>query len=272
MRLLPQPKQTEMFTYLNNWFNHQSQWQLQAAKTITGKEEGLFGWLAVNYQLGTLVDENKELVGVMDMGGASVQIAFPAINDREISKQDLQQVNLYGRQLNLFIHSFLGLGQTELSHQFFDQDSCFSNNYELPDASLAKGGAVRCESAISYLINSVHQVNRTVQQAMRHNPVSLWFAMGGVVDTVKSKPFEFSGTQFSNESMLTQADQNVCQQDWATLQSQYPGNDYLYGYCLFSSYYYALMVDGYGIDSQKTINYLPPSTSADWTIGAVLMH
>ena len=27
MRLLPQPKQTEMFTYLNNWFNHQSQWQ-----------------------------------------------------------------------------------------------------------------------------------------------------------------------------------------------------------------------------------------------------
>lgn len=89
---------------------------------------------------------------------------------------------------------------------------------------------------------------------------------------MKSKPFEFFGTEFNNQSMLSQAEQNVCQQDWSTLQSQYPGNDYLYGYCLFSSYYYALMVDGYGIDAQKTINYLPATTNADWTIGAVLMR
>lgn len=272
MRLLPQPKQAEMLAYLNTWFNQQSQWQLAEAKTITGKEEGVFGWLAVNYQLGTLADESKELAGVMDMGGASVQVSFPAANDDRIDEQDLQQIDLYGRHLSLFSHSFLGLGQTELSHQFLDNESCFPNNYVLPQGGTAKGDAVRCQHAVSSLINSVHHVNQTVQKAMRSNPVSNWYAMGGVVDTVKSKPFEFLGTEFDSQSMLSQANQRVCQQDWESLKTQYPGNDYLYGYCIFPAYYYALMVNGYGIDSQKTIHYLPATSSADWTIGAVLMR
>ncbi len=272
MRLLPQPKQAQMLAYLKAWFSHQSQWQLKEAKTITGKEEGLFGWLAVNYQLGTLADENKVLVGVMDMGGASVQIAFQAANDGDIKDSDRQQIDLYGRHLNLFIHSFLGLGQTEVSHQFLNKECCFPNNYILPEGSQAVGDAYRCQSAVSSMINSVHHVNDIVQKALSNNPVRSWYAMGGVVDTVKSQPFDFLGDEFNNQSMLTQAQQNLCNQDWEILQNQYPGNDYLYGYCLFPAYYYALMVDGYGIDSTKTINYLPMTMNADWTIGVVLMR
>ncbi|MCA0403440.1 MAG: hypothetical protein LCH30_06515 [Proteobacteria bacterium] len=54
--------------------------------------------------------------------------------------------------------------------------------------------------------------------------------------------------------------------------TQYPTDDYLYGYCLFSAYYYALMVDGYGIEPQKAISYMQPTQSSDWTIGVVLLN
>lgn len=270
MRLLPQPQQQHLYTNLQNWFQSQSQWQLIRSKTITGKEEGLFGWLAVNYQLGTLSDGEKEGVGVMDMGGASVQIVFPTPNNVSSASENIQQLDLYGRHFSLFIHSFLGLGQTEVSHQFFDSTACFMNDYEMPDGRQAQGDARACEAEISPLMNSVHKVNGLVEPLIRANPVPAWYVMGGVVDLVKSKPFNFSNNQFNNQELLEQADNAVCRQSWSSMSAQYPGNDYLYGYCLFPAYYYALMVDGYGIQAQTSINFMNTNQNGDWTLGVVL--
>lgn len=50
---------------------------LEAAETLSGNEEGLFSWLTTNYVKGTLGDLTTS-VGVMDMGGASMQISFAA--------------------------------------------------------------------------------------------------------------------------------------------------------------------------------------------------
>ena len=78
MRLLPHPTQELYYRKLQQWFMAQTRWRLIDAKTITGSEEGVFGWLAVNYQLGLLNRTEKPYVGVMDMGGASVQVTFAA--------------------------------------------------------------------------------------------------------------------------------------------------------------------------------------------------
>merc|ERR1719502_781810 len=49
------------------------------AKTITGREEGVYGFVAANYlseHIGAdLLVKNAELMGVMDLGGSSTQIA-----------------------------------------------------------------------------------------------------------------------------------------------------------------------------------------------------
>ncbi|WED44611.1 multidrug DMT transporter permease [Legionella cardiaca] len=267
MRLLPKPKQQQFYTTIEQWFAHQSGWQLQKAKTITGTEEGLFGWLAVNYQRGSLAADDQELSGVMDMGGASVQIIFPIQKTEGINAQDIQQFDLYGRHLTLFIHSFLGLGQTEVTHQFLDESTCFADNYELPTGQPATGDAYSCKSGLAHLMNSVHKVNSTVQPALAASEINSWFVIGGASDLAKSKPFQFEN-QFTNQELLDQADTQICHQQWSTLTSQYPGNDYLYGYCLFPSYYYALMVDGYGIQPQQNINLM--AENGDWTIGVVL--
>ena len=270
MRLLSQPKQQQYFQFLQQWFAGQSQWTLKDAQTITGSEEGLYGWLAVNYRLGSLTSNNKPLVGVTDMGGASVQIVFPVQNTAAIDKDDLIELDLYGRHLTLFGHSFLGLGQTILSQQFLDTANCFANNYQMPNGTPAQGDATFCQRDVSVLINQVHSANDIVRPALTANPVKFWYTIGGLTTLIDSKPFHFENHQLTSEALLAQGDSEVCHKQWQDLQLQYPGNDYLYGYCLVSSYYYALLVNGYGIPPHEPINYLENSQNIDWTLGVVL--
>jgi GDA1/CD39 (nucleoside phosphatase) family len=271
MRLLPQPRQQLFYSLLQQWFAKQTQWYLQSAKTITGKDEGIFAWLAVNYQNGVFNVAQADYVGVMDMGGSSVQIVFPVKEIAGIDKTELQQLELYGRRLQLFIHSFLGLGQTEVTHQFLDVASCFANDYLLPTGFTGAGDAYSCAAEISSLMNDVHHVNRIVQSVIGANPVNNWYVMGGMAELAQTKPFQFTSYQFTNQTLLKQADELVCHQQWPTVYAQYPNNEYLYGYCIFPSYYYALMVDGYGIQPQQPISYRPSNQQgSDWTLGVVL--
>lgn len=269
MRLLPKPKQQKTHALIQNWFENQSDWELQSSRTITGSEEGLFGWLSVNYQLGTLTS-GQGFVGVMDMGGASVQVVFPVTNATAVNHSDIQQVTLYGRHFNLFSHSFLGMGQNEVTHQFLDSKSCFINDYEMPTGEPAQGDAYACEQEISPLTNTVHQVNSVVQPTLTENPVKNWYVIGGLADLVKSQPFDFKEKEFTNQQLLEQANSKICQQQWSVLSSQYPNNDYLYGSCLFSAYYYSLIIDGYGIQPQQKIYYLAPEQTNDWAMGVIL--
>lgn len=272
MRLETPSKQQLYYQALQQWFAQQSQWRLIESRTITGNEEGVLSWLAVNYQLGIFDETNKPLVSVMDMGGASVQIAFSVKNIENIDPHDLVSVDAVGRHFTLFVHSFLGLGKEVLSQQFLDTDSCFALGYSLPSGLLGNGNASSCQRDISKLINNVHKVSRIVQPVIAKNTVNTWYAIGGVASMVAEIPFSFEKQQFTNQDMLQKADSDFCHQQWDRLSVQYPNYNYLYGYCLFPSYYYALMVDGYGIKPEQPINYLSSNQSADWSLGVVLHH
>ena len=275
MRLLPDPKQRVFYQAIKQWFSTQAQWKLIDSKTITGTEEGVYGWLAVNYQLGTLNptndDNQKPLVSVMDMGGASVQVSFPVQNTEQIDSTDLVDLDVYGRHLQLFVHSFLGLGQTLLSEQYLNTKSCFANGYQLPSGLGAKGDATSCEQATTKLINNVHAVNRIIKPAIAKNPVNAWYTIGGLSSLVQSEPFSNQNSNFTIQSIREQADTDVCKQQWQDLNTKYPNHEYIYGYCLMPAYYYALLVEGYGIQPEQQINYFPADgQGADWSMGVVL--
>lgn len=270
MRLLSHPTQQQYYHALQQWFATQPQWQLIEAKTITGREEGVLGWLAVNYQLGAFSEPNKPLVSVMDMGGASVQITFPVKHSENISPQDLMEINVLGHPVALFVHSFLGLGQTLLSQQFLDEEKCYPRGYQLPSALLGEGDALSCQQEVTKLINGVHAVNNVTGSASSENTSNTWYALGGVTNLVQDKLFAFDNNQFTSEDLLQQANSQICHQQWSDLYNKYPKNDYLPGYCLFASYYYALMINGYGLKPEQPINMLPAYKSADWSLGVVL--
>lgn len=83
------------------------------ARTLSGFEEGLYAWLAMRERL------NDEVFGVAEMGGASIQVAFPCAHC-EMSRQ----VSLRDRQVAIYSHSFTGWGQDEAWKRYGPSDAC----------------------------------------------------------------------------------------------------------------------------------------------------
>ncbi|XP_042281235.1 ectonucleoside triphosphate diphosphohydrolase 3 isoform X2 [Thunnus maccoyii] len=101
----------------------------QNASIITGQEEGLYGWITVNYLMGNFLEKNlwntyvrpegAKTVGSMDLGGASTQIAF-AVQD-DLMGPDYLHVKLYGYPYNVYTHSFLCYGKNEAEKRVLDK-------------------------------------------------------------------------------------------------------------------------------------------------------
>ena len=272
MRLLPKTHHKNVNQLVADWFDKQYYWRLVSARTINGNEEGVFAWLATNYQLKLFEQTEKPLAGVMDIGGASVQIVIPLKDEPTIDKKDTIEFNLYGKKYRLYSHSFLGLGQNEMGHQFFDRKSCFPNDYELPSGRLAEGDAYACKNEISILVNEVHSVRKTIKSVLALNPVDNWYIIGGITYMLNDKIFPTTKQHFTNQDLIYFADRNICHQKWSTLEEIHPDNYMLYNYCMLPSYLYALIVNGYGLPVSQSINFLPLNKNADWTIGVVLQH
>lgn len=271
MRLLPKTHHKDINQLVSKWFETQYFWDLKSARTIPGDEEGVYAWIATNYHLNRLNQTEKPLIGVMDIGGASVQIVFPMKEVTRGSKDEFP-IDLYGQHYTVYSHSFLGLGQNEMGHQYFDLDSCYPNDYVLPSGNPGQGNADACKYEISTLVNSVHYVRRRVRSILEQNGIQSWYILGGVTNLLNDKFFPFTTQQFTPEELVSFADKNVCHEDWATLEENHPDNFMLFNYCMLSSYLYALIVNGYGIPQEQIIHFLPTNKSIDWTIGVVLQQ
>lgn len=273
MRMLNFSRQQAYYAKIKQWFSMQSQWQLVDAKTLKGKDEALYGWLAVNYELGTLNSPSSPLVGMVDTGSASVQIAFPVTDVQPTNADDFIDVTVYGRYITLFTHSFLGLGQDEIRSQYLDSIDCFPKHYPLPNGSSASGNFQLCEKRMSPLINGIHQVDSVVKSVIQSHPNQTWYIIGGISMMLQERPFTFEHNAFTNQELAEKANQQVCQQDWSILGTLYQKNKYLFANCLNASYFYSLFVDGLGIESNHLIHYLSNKISTnDWTLGVVLYH
>ncbi|XP_067094167.1 ectonucleoside triphosphate diphosphohydrolase 3 [Osmerus mordax] len=123
MRLLHAQNEEASNTILQNLRDYLKSlpFSFHNASIISGQEEGLYGWITVNYLMGNFLDKNlwnawarphgAETRGSMDLGGASTQIAFAVPED--LTGQDYLPVTLYGYDYNIYTHSFLCYGKNE---------------------------------------------------------------------------------------------------------------------------------------------------------------
>ncbi|XP_068452421.1 ectonucleoside triphosphate diphosphohydrolase 3 [Clinocottus analis] len=131
----------------------------QNASILSGQEEGLYGWVTVNYLMGNFLEKNlwnvyahpegEETIGSMDLGGASTQIAFE-VQD-ELRGPDYLHVKLYGYDYNVYTHSFLCYGKNEAGKRILDkvvQES--SDPSYIPNPCFAEGYNVTMKASDIY--------------------------------------------------------------------------------------------------------------------------
>jgi apyrase len=138
LRLLPgdQSKNLlqEVTTLLeNSAFKFKPEW----VSIIDGTQEGSYQWVTVNYLLNRLGKPFDKAVGIVDLGGGSVQMAY-AISDDDFSSAPkpkgkdqaayVRKMELMGASYNLYVHSYLNYGllaaRAEVLKLVGEADSC----------------------------------------------------------------------------------------------------------------------------------------------------
>uniref|UniRef100_A0A915PL34 Integrator complex subunit 14 C-terminal domain-containing protein n=1 Tax=Setaria digitata TaxID=48799 RepID=A0A915PL34_9BILA len=131
MRLLPREKQNEVLQNLRRNLPLQTTIQIipEHIKVIEGKWEGIYSWIAVNYILGRFTRNKTEFsrqstVGIVDMGGASIQIAVELNLTRSGIDEGVETINLGCKDnertysYRLFVTTFLGYGVNEALRKY----------------------------------------------------------------------------------------------------------------------------------------------------------
>ncbi|XP_071090176.1 ectonucleoside triphosphate diphosphohydrolase 4-like [Haliotis cracherodii] len=147
MRMIPEKAQkailTDLLTDIPKLFDFQV--AENHFEVISGKLEGVYAWIAVNYVLdkfshgpedhalvsvklpgqGGKTHLRRRTVGMMDMGGGSVQIAFEVLNEREeLPKHLVAEVNLGCQDSDtehtyrVYVTTFLGYGANSARERY----------------------------------------------------------------------------------------------------------------------------------------------------------
>lgn len=95
------------------------QFQREWAYILSGKEEGIFGWVTVNYLRGSILNHRGRIrvkdapppTAVMDLGGGSVQLVYSLPPDVAAPDEYSGEIDLGGRKYTLYSasHSNFGL-------------------------------------------------------------------------------------------------------------------------------------------------------------------
>ena len=89
----------------------------ETARFMGSAEEGVLGWITVNYLSGTFNSSNKS-IGALDWGGASSQITFQ-VERSALKGRKAREVSLFGKSYEVFTTSHLCYGQKEAGRRYF---------------------------------------------------------------------------------------------------------------------------------------------------------
>lgn len=266
MRTIAPDQQAALYRQITQYISAQG-FKVQAIKTISGKWEGIYDWLAVNKLNDKLGQPLPQTNGVLDMGGASTEIAF-ATNQVIANNDDKAIINVGSQQYQLYSHSYLGLGQDDARLQYTNDANCFPSAYPLPNSHPANGELSTCIQDTANLVKDIQQVKPVT--AMLANTTQTFYALSGYYNTADSKLFGFKDSA-TIKAMENQGS-SVCQQSWESLQQQDPNDPYLYALCFNDALNTSLLTQGYGFSDDTSVNLVSKIKNQDvsWTLGVAI--
>ena len=132
MRLVPEDQADAILNEVRKLFNNKEKCPFMFhddndARIITGKTEGIYAWVTVNFLVGAY--RSKGLTyGSLDLGGASHQNAWKFNS----SHPDVAMVDFAGKTYQVFVRSYLGFGQDQARERYLgviaQEQNCAENS------------------------------------------------------------------------------------------------------------------------------------------------
>jgi apyrase len=266
MRVISPVLQKNIYRQLKKYIKENTDFKTEEITTIPGKHEGAFDWIAYNYLAKKLFTDKT--MGILDMGGASVEIAF-ATNKPIFNPGDKVEFMIGAKKFTIFSHSYLGLGQNLAISQYTNDSCCFPKGYPLPNEMTGSGEFKIALLKIENLVNVVHNVNKPstiIPDADKFVGVS------GFYYTPTSKPFGL-GQNISIKALKARGT-NFGQRPWADSEKRYSNDPFLYIYYFSSAFISVLLEKGFGFNENTKFNVVNDVDGIDisWTLGAVIYY
>ena len=241
-----------------------------SVRVISGGEEGVFGWLTVNYLLGHLHHGGTfPTVGALDLGGGSTQVTFVPV-DRP--REHAQTIYLSGKRYPLYTYSYLGLGQDQ-ARERVDSPACFLPGYPFAPDRVGAGDYDACRDAI----------RRTLAKPCEDEPCSLFGVYQPPIygDLLAFSVYYFTADYFGLSGGLSPLElearaREFCATPWSELVAREPeaeASPYVPNYCFAGAYVVTLLTDGWGLapttDRVHAVRRIQGSR-VGWTLGALL--
>ena len=262
--------------------------RLGRIETLSGVDEGLFAWLDLNELAGNFNADRTATLGLLEIGGASTQIAFAtrAQDSRAVS------VTVKGKSYRVLSLSWLGLGQDQARLSMIglaQTDAGMTNNACYPDNTGQAGGLRAFDAGIngllidsgrydfaacSALYNTLLRGNR-VREVTTVSEFAATSLVG--VSAVKFALSDWQAT--SDPAMLGRQLQDSCtgldaygKQVLPLLGRSAPGNYFAQNACANGTYVQALVFgpEGFGLRPDQLRVDIGKDQSVKWTRGVAL--
>ncbi|KAK4607152.1 hypothetical protein RGQ29_001108 [Quercus rubra] len=225
----------------------------QWARVIPGEEEGFYAWVAANYALGALGSEPQETTGIVEFGGASLQVTFATKETEQL--QSSRIVKLSGVIYYLYTQSFPKFGQDAAWESLHEAH----NSRELVSLSSSTDGIIG---------------NPCIPRGYNLPPNASYAKI-----PTSHPAGNFSACRKEALALIKRkkAGQHYCEDDWSKLRIQHQNIDDLdlSRYCFSSAYMMALLHDSLGIPmNEKRVGFANHTGSIplDWTFGAFIVE
>eukprot|EP00741_Cyanophora_paradoxa_P004660 tig00000821_g4523.t1 len=309
MRLLTPDKQEAVLAEIRAWLadpsNSPFHFEHANARIISGEEEGVFGWMQVNFLLKNLgmgkeVTDAAKSVAVLDLGGASAQITFEPESEIMAGVFNLVFDELVHR---LYTHSYLNFGADRAHARLLEalvasakagearvQNPCYLKGYE-EEASVGgravtfvgtgEAGACR-ERTAALLLKSSACLNEPCAAAGVYQPplapgvaifgVSTYYYYAkGLGLTDKKGQWKGSARELAG---ITRA---FCGQAWAEAKAKHEKEPAkrLKTVCFRGTYIEALLSDAFGAPAEEKVLTFAGAVGdsgmgTGWTLGMLL--
>ena len=245
-----------------------------SAHTMPDIDEGFYDWLTVNY-LNKTFQENKTPVGIIDIGGASAEITFPA--DDNITSPNKIDFILNHKTYPVFSYNFLGLGQDDARANLNTNYQNFANACYPKDCVGTECKPTQtfnysvCSLGYDALVQNYTKNNPNMQELLTQLPKKTDTTFYAFSSTYYDFRFFDVNTKPSLTNLTTQ-ENNYCS-SWDNMHVNAKGNPdkYLMSFCANGTFIGNLLFTQYQLlPSQMIVTNQIDGKDLDWTLGYVL--